>query len=292
MEPNFDLTPTMPDNASLFEGDPFFGRFQLRHAPQPLELTPSIRKNYTFPTFYRDVTCAIGIFHCDYERAVRIMPDSRVRPVRMTRGRSLVIFSCYEYKQVLGVAPYNEIAMTIPVLAGGGLDLPVLPAIATQRFKHAGYYVFHMPVTSKENEIRGRTIWGLPKVTQAIRVRMDGRDCVTTAHEADGSSYFELRVPTTGRPREFDVNGNLYSSLGGKIVQSTTSFQSTFALIQYPSLLWRKRLQPDRRYLTIGDGPSAAVLRDLDLEEHPFQFRYSPSMRSAFDLPNPGFELR
>jgi hypothetical protein len=48
---------------------------------------------------------------------------------------------------------------------------------------------------------------------------------------------------------------------------------------------------PDREYLTIGDGPSAAPLRALRIEPHPFQFRYTPSMNAAFDLPIDGFEI-
>ena len=41
-------------------------------------------------------------------------------------------------------------------------------------FKKFGFYVFGMPVTSKENQIRGSRIWGLPKVTQEIDIHEDG----------------------------------------------------------------------------------------------------------------------
>ena len=101
--------------------------------------------------------------------AAAMMLHPAVKPVRMTRGRSLVAFSCYEYRNVLGVAPYNEIAMTIPVLVDPGISVPVLPMI-WDGFENFGYHVFSMPVTSLENQLRGLRIWGLPKVVQRIDI--------------------------------------------------------------------------------------------------------------------------
>ena len=61
MKPNFEVDGELLDNRALFQ-DPFFSRFELRTAGHPLQLTEAIAKDYLFPTFYGDVTCAIGIF--------------------------------------------------------------------------------------------------------------------------------------------------------------------------------------------------------------------------------------
>jgi hypothetical protein len=286
MKPTMEFGPELLENSALFK-DPFFERFSLRHAPEPLKLDARISKNYFFPTFYTDVSCAIGIFHCDYERASAILPDPRLRPVRMTRGRSLVIFSCYEYRNVMNVPPYNEIAMLIPIMAGAGANPPVLPMILGKAFSHFGYHVFSMPVTSRENEIRGRKIWGLPKVTQEIDIRVDNGDAVTVAKDENGKPYFELRVPIEGGKRKsFDESGKLYSRLDDRLLRSQTNFRGDFNLIQYPGLLFKKRARPERPYLTLHDVPAAKTLRELDIEEHPFQLRYTRSMNCAFDLPD------
>ena len=73
MKPTHQYGPDVLDNASVFE-DLFFDRFQLRHAPAPIALDGAISKNYSFPTFYGDVTSAIGIFHCSYGKAEMITP--------------------------------------------------------------------------------------------------------------------------------------------------------------------------------------------------------------------------
>ena len=289
MKPNLHYDATLLDNRDKFQ-DPFFKRFELRPASAPLSLDGGVQKTYSFPTFYADVTCAIGIFHCDYERARALMLHPRMRPIRMTRGRSLVLLSCYEYKNVMNVPPYNEIAMTIPVQVDPGIDVPVLPMVMGG-FSKFGFYVFGMPVTSKENQLRGNRIWGLPKVTEEIDVAMKDGDCVTTARDAAGTPYFELRVPATGKRTRFDVRANLYSALDGKLLQSETSFQGTFAVNKHMKLLVQKGARPERPYLTVGEGSFGRTLKELLIEEQPFQTRFATGVNSAFGLPNPNYRI-
>ncbi|MBI9091609.1 MAG: acetoacetate decarboxylase family protein [Desulfobacterium sp.] len=292
MKANYEIDDSLLDNQSTFN-DSFFNRFHLRHAPVPLTLTPDISKNYLFPTFYNQVTCAIGIFMCSYDSAYAMVSQSlgpKVKPVKMTKQRSLVAFSCYEYKSVMNVAPYNEIAMTLPVMVDPGVNPPLLPMVMDKHFKKFGYYVFGMPVTSKENQIRGNTIWGLPKVTQDIDITQEDGDCVTIAREETGEPYFKLRVPTKGKPVDFDVTSNLYSRLGNEMLQSETNFKASFQVNKYMGQLFKKNTTPDRNYLVLGDTPSARILKDLDIDAHPFQFRFAKQMTSCFDLPNPDFK--
>ena len=282
MKPTFEIPAALLDNATTFT-DPFFQRFQ--QAPKAIALTDSVTKTYAFPTFYGDVTCAMAIFLCDYAAAQAVLPHPAMKPVRMTRGRSLVVLSCYNYKNVMGIPAYNEIAMTIPVLAGPGRDWPVLPMLAGGLFPQVGYYVFGMPVTSKENQLRGNNIWGLPKVTHEIDMATDGGDCVTIAKEPDATPYFTLRVPMTGAATDFDTNGWIYSKLGDRYLRSQTNFKGTFNVTKHMGALLHKGAAPDRPYLQIGDSPSAAILRQLQIEAQPFQFRYAQTLNSTFGLP-------
>ena len=237
MEPTWEFDEAILENADQFQND-FFKRFKLRHAPEPLQLNDKISKNYLFPTFYGDVTCAMAIFLCPYENAKRMMLHPKIEPVRMPKGRAIVAFSCYEYKNVLGVPPYNEIAMTIPVLVNPTVNIPVLPMLAGGLFSGFGYYVFSMPVTSLENQIRGVKIWGLPKVVQRIDIEEKNGDCRTVGYEESGEAYFELVVPTQGTPQKFDVSSNLYSRRGDAFLQSQTNFKAEFNVIKYGKLLF------------------------------------------------------
>ncbi|HSN53330.1 MAG TPA: acetoacetate decarboxylase family protein [Candidatus Sulfomarinibacteraceae bacterium] len=282
MQPNTRLTPELVDNADRFT-DPFFQRFRLRPAPAPLHLTDDIAKTYSFPTFYADVTCAVGIFLCDRERARALLPHPSMEPVKMPGGRAVVLFSCYEYKRVMNLAPYNEIAMTIPIMVGSGWAPPVLPLVMDLKGK--GYHVFSMPVTSLENQIRGTRIWGLPKVVETITIDTEGDACTTRAADEHGDVYFELTVPKSGKSKHFDETGILYSLRDGELLRSRTCFEGNFTVSTRADLLWKAPPAPASPALRLGDSPRADVLRSLKIEPTAFQFRYSPSINSCFDLP-------
>jgi hypothetical protein len=289
MKPSFEFDDKLLNNGDKFQHD-FFKRFKLRPAAAPLQLNETISKNYLFPTLYGDVTCAQAIFMCDYAKAESIMLHPKIKPVQMPLGRAIVALSCYEYKNVLGVPPYNEIAMTIPVMVDPKINIPVLPMVMSKMFKEFGYYVFSMPVTSLENRIRGHKIWGLPKEVQEIDLFEDDGDCVTIAKEESGEPYIEVRVPMKGKKERFDETANLYTRLGNDLLQSETNFKADFHVTKYMNLLFKKGVTPARPYLKIGDTPCGRMLKDLEIEEHPFQLRFAKHVNSCFDLPNPDFK--
>ncbi|WP_164931604.1 acetoacetate decarboxylase family protein [Longirhabdus pacifica] len=289
MKPLLQFDETLLDNKDQFKDD-FFKRKSLRHADKPLELNDHVAKDYLFPTLYSDVTCAIGIFMCNYDKAVQLMPHPLMKPVKMPQKRSLVVFSCYIYKNVLGIPSYNEIAMTIPVLINPSFSPPVLPMIAEKMFPNFGYHVFSMPVTSLENQIRGNKIWGLPKVTQQIDMKKQGDYFVTTAMEESGETYFELSIPMEGKETHFDVSSNLYSVLDGELLQSETNFKADFNMNKYMKKLWNKNNKPNHEFLKLSDTPSGKLLQQLEMEQHPFQTRFAEGMNSSFDLSNPNYK--
>ena len=208
MKANTTISPELLDNQDQFT-DNYFKQFPLRHNSKPLALTEDITKNYLFPTFYGDVSCSLAVFLCDYQAALAILPDSTMKPVKMPGGKALLTISCYEYKKVLGVAPYNEIAITIPIQVSPTIDVPILPMLAEKLFSRFGYHVIHMPVTSLENQIRGHKIWGLPKVVNDISISIDSYKSTTVVKNEQGNEYLSLTIPTQGKLSHFDVSSNL-----------------------------------------------------------------------------------
>ncbi|MCC7441853.1 MAG: acetoacetate decarboxylase family protein [Bdellovibrionales bacterium] len=284
METCTQIPREMPKNEHLFQ-DEFFNRFELRHAPNPIQLEPGIEKNYLFPTFYADAVNAIAIFLCDYEAAAALMPHPKMKPVRMPGGRALITFSAYQYRNVMNVNPYNELVWTIPVIFDGPWSLPVLPMVAGGLFPGFGFWVVGMPVTSRENQLRGNKIWGLPKVTQAIDIVERDGHLVSSAREATGETYVEFEVPLTGgKPTAFDTSMSLYSRKDGTFLQSDTTLKGSFRVTKFMDLLFKRNKPSPRQYLRLGNTPSAQVLRDLKIEPHPFQFRYTDRLNAAFDL--------
>lgn len=288
MKANYVIQPDILANEDRFD-DPFFKRFRLRYRDEPLRLSPEVERRYMFPTFYGDVACAQAIFLCNYEKAQALLPHPALKPIKMPRGRSLVVLACYIYRNVMHVGPYNEIAMTIPVMLDPLVNMPVLPML-TPWFKNFGYYVFNMPVTSKENCIRGNEIWGLPKVVNDIDIKMHNGTCETSARDEEGNEYIRLRVPMTGKPEAFDTQANIYSRLGDRLLQSDTYFKATFNVNKNMGMLFQKNKQPAEPYLTLGKGKYADQLRALEIEPLPLQTRFADHMTACFDLHKPDFK--
>lgn len=282
MKADFELVPEMPSNEGDFNSE-FFNRFTLRKNSQPLKLNDELSKDFSFPTFYNNVSCGIGIFMCNYEKALEVLPHPSMKPVRMPGGRAVVIFSCYEYKNVMNMKPYNEIAMTIPLLINPSISVPVLPLIS-KAFKNFGYHVFSMPVTSEENRIRGRKIWGIPKVTERIDIDQKDGFSTTVAFDDSDKEYFRLKIPMNGKPESFDETGQLYSVREEKLVKGQTNFKGDFQVNKHMGLLFNKGKKSDSPLLTLGDSPRAEVLKKLEIEESVFQTRWCPSMEACFDL--------
>ncbi|MBI1288887.1 MAG: hypothetical protein GC178_15070 [Flavobacteriales bacterium] len=272
----------MPDNAGEFTSS-FYKRFALRKNTEPLQLSEQVSKDFSFPTFYKDVTCGIGIFMCNYQEAQKVLPHASMKPVRMPGNRAVVIFSCYEYRTVMNMKPYNEIAMTIPLLINPSISVPVLPLVS-KAFKNFGYHVFSMPVTLEENRIRGQKLWGIPKVTERIDIEQKDGFSTTVAFDEHDKEYFRLKIPMEGKPESFDETGFLYSVREGELVKAQTNFKGDFNVNKHMGLLLSKGTRSNDPLLTLGDSPRAEILKRLEIEESVFQTRWCANMEACFDL--------
>jgi hypothetical protein len=284
MLPSFDIPCDLLDNSADFH-DPFFAGLSLREAPSPL-IANGKAKAYLFPTLYANVRCAVGIFHCSRTAARDYIGDRlgrAVEPPLMLGGRTIVAISCYEYRSVRGVRPYNEIAVAIPMRLGTKAGLPVLGAFA--QAADSGYFIAAMPVTSEENRLRGEHFWNLPKRTRRIEIEEEGPDCFFHSYAADGSTLdMSLRVPMEGKAKRFDVSSALFTRKGGELLRSPTAFSGNFAVSLNAATLFAPRYSPDP-CLVLGAGEASDALRALQVETVPLQTRYSRSMNSLFDLP-------
>ena len=266
--------------------DPFYQRFQLKK--RKVRLTDAIEKDYDFPTLYGDVTCAQAIFLCSLSAAQSLMPHPAVRPVRALKNHAVMAVSCYEYKNVLGIPPYNEIAFTIAVDVEKDKSPVLLPLM---RNSYSGYFVFSMPVTSRENCLRGNNIWGLPKVTQEIGIDVSGGEAVVTAYE-NGAEYFRLRVPKKGNKTPMDETTYLFPKINGVVHRAETNFRGDFLIAKNLGVLLNPGKVPADPFLVIGGTPCGQALKNLQIAPMPLQLRYVEHMTACFDYYDESYELK
>jgi hypothetical protein len=283
-----DIEPGLVDNQADFQS-PFFKQFILQHAPQPLQLTDSISKDYLFPALYGKSVAAIAMFECSYEQAAKLLPnplpDPRMKPVDMLHGKSLIVITSFRYNEILGMTAYNEVGILIPVVVGP--DVPILPIIKNQDYPGLGYVVISMPVTALENQIRGVKIWNLPKVVQEIDHFTDGDDYVTDISDSSGKPYVEMRVPMTGKlEKDMTSRSMILSSIDQKLVEFASTSSGDFVETEFPFVKTRPSSQPP--YLKIiGNSSFATTLRNLQIADKPMEIRFGADVSAALDLPGP-----
>jgi hypothetical protein len=249
-------------------------------------------KDYLFPTFHADVTCAMSVFMCNYDAAATLVVENlhpRAKPVPMTKNRAIIAFSCYEYKKVNGMNAYNEIAMAIPIAVNAKKGRKILPLVNPKPADHFVYYICGMPVTSEENMIRGHEIWGLPKTTERIDITQESGVCTGKAFDPEESEpYLTLQCPMKGKAKAFDVSYYIYSKFNGEVCQSQMNFAQTFNVNTRLALLLKmgKQITEKSAAIKLGTSSSADFLKELKIESIPFQTRYAEHMRGCIDLPN------
>ena len=69
------------------------------------------------------------------------------------------------------------------------------------------------------------------------------------------------------------------------LLKSQTNFKGNFHVNTNINLLWNKNKKSQEAWLRLGNSKRAKVLRQLMIEETPFQFRFCENMKSSFDLP-------
>ena len=287
MQINHQLNEILVGNQKLFN-ESFFQRFSQRK--YWVKLSDEVYKNYSFPTFYKDIRFSTIAFLCSYRKAQELMPHSKIKPVRMPGGKTLLVFSCYEYNTVNEIEPYNEVGFLIPVMANSVVNLPVIPLLLGNYFKRFGYHVICMPVTSLESKIRGDEIWGLPKQVNEINYEATDSVFSCSIKEETGEDVVKLRIPMNGYPVHLDETTYLYTQKNHKILKSQTWFEGDFMMNKYTNQLL-KPTKPDKEFITIGDSKTGKLLKSLEIESHPFQTRYSHNLTSAFDLPAMDYQI-
>jgi hypothetical protein len=282
MEACFDIPDSLVDNGAEF-ASPLFADRALRPAKDPLVVDGKAR-GYLFPTLYADVRCAVAILHCRRDAVRALVQESLgpgAEPPRLLGGRTVIAISCYEYRRVRGVRPYNEIAVAVPVNLAGKPGLPVLGAFAAG--PDSGYWIAAMPVTSEENRRRGHHFWNLPKTTRGIDIAEADGNCRFTSRDEDGGPDISLEVPMRGKTRRLSVRSFLAVRKDGTVQRCPTAFEGNFEIgLDAATLLGVSRRPPA---LTLGRGAVSDLLRSLGTETTPLQTRYAASMDSYFDLP-------
>lgn len=267
------------DNAALFE-NAFFKQWPL--TVKSITLASGVAKEYLFPTLYNRVVTSAAVFTCSYEDVAKLIEDPGLEPIKITPDQALLSITSYRYNDVRGVAPYNEVAISVLVKDRKTPTNFITTLSSLARMQNVTAYVLSMPVTTFENQIRGRSIWGLPKDVRPIGLRQVGQDFVTSVTNDDGKILYELSVPMTGETKSKHQKFSLRSVLSGQALESSVESKGTYAASSSV-----KGFLPDsgKTSLIIGDAPEAQWLKELKINPTPLHTEFSYGTMNMLSLP-------
>lgn len=131
----------------------------------------------SLPLKYKKWKWMMATYTVPVNQIEKMLPE-KLKPVLFSPSKALISFGVLEYPDVVGLKPYDEWLISIPVEYDPSMRIPFLPIAYNPLFPHAVYkkggsYIYHLPVTTAESHQAGTEIWGFPKVHRQIKCHED-----------------------------------------------------------------------------------------------------------------------
>ena len=221
-------------------------------------------KKYRFPLRFYDYTGIVGVFPADATKVKELLPSEKLIPYQPEANVALVALAGYEYKNVDGLAPYNEFAITILTTYKKN------PEDAGE----LGYYVLHLPVTTEEARVLGIEMWGFPKFLADI-IFTHNEESVVCNVQADGKDIISMEAKQIAtEPTVLDIYD--YTIKNGEIAKTLVSFRGEYGT----------STSPQGASCVLGNHPISEQLRKIGIGEKSIQYRYSQELNVLVYLPS------
>lgn len=230
---------------------------------------------FELPQRYFDWTMMMAHFPASAARVRELLPSRELQPVQIVPGIALVTLAAFEYHRAATLAPYNEVAMMVPVRCQARSNPPFLPLVFPHWFKDLGFYVFKLPVTTQEACDIGIEIWGFPKFVAEIEFESEGevRRC-HLRYEGKHVLTLQQKIPVFAVEQAMDF-----------LAYPVKERELLKTLVQTKARYVERRL-PFGASCMLGDHPIADELRGLSMWRHAFGRLYGMKAESLLNGPS------
>lgn len=224
------------------------------------------------PMLLKETVCIGAFFTVPSDKICKFLPSSKLKPVVVARGRTIYAVAAYEYLDT-SIGPYNEVAMGMACIHSHRLNIPFLPAIFDQAFS-VGFYLCHLPVTTKIALDSGVEIWGFPKFLATVRFE-ESPSTRTCLLEADKRNILSLQVKKAERSKSETKDFTSFSVKGKTLLETA---------VHTLRLIWNSR-RAESTSLELGDHPIGEELLELKKDWKLLRTFHAPVMRSVVESP-------
>jgi len=179
----------------------------------------TVRKGgYTFPLptfYYKSLAFGISAF-ADRVALRRILPSPRLDPLRLPRGRTMVILVAFEHLDT-DIGSFNEFIVAAPVARPGIKGFSGLPF--GRRHMSPSLYIVHRAVDDDRAAVLYREVFGFPATRATVNIEHLAGKIRCHVSIADEIAAL-MEVPEKEGARAMDVRADCYSVRGDRLLRS------------------------------------------------------------------------
>jgi len=220
------------------------------------------------PCFYYDNTSMTAIYTASSAMVRRLLPRSDMHPVEVFKGRSLVAFTAFEYRDS-DIDPYNEFSISFPITFRKRA-IPSLTVLSMMARRYFTAYVWQLPVTTERARVGGVEMYGYPKFLADIVFSHEGNMLVCTLSE-EGRNILTLKGKKIRTYREKVNRFKTYSIKEGVPLAAN---------IYMNPREFGKSISPSSARLSLGGHEISQKLREIELSDKPLFYQYMPLMEA------------
>lgn len=224
------------------------------------------------PALYTDVTSMWAAFPASARKVREILPSDKLKPIMIGRDKTIYGITAFEYiASTLG--PYNEVGTAVFCRYKPPVNLPFLPALFFRAFK-VGFWVHHLPVTTKIACDAGVDIWGYPKFYKNVEIKFEETELVRRCILYQDKKHiltFEIKKGRATKPDRWDWY--TYTVKDGALLKTTVNSKG---------MLYSSK-KADAATLTLGDHEMAREIEALGIEPKCLRMFYYPEMQTILN---------
>ncbi len=221
------------------------------------------------PMVYEGASTIMHLMPIRIEDARKFIPDTRVKPVALFPGVTLLAINIFDY-QKCATGPYNEFTFSVPVRFNPTLNLPTLPLLFDQSFSNFGFYVIKLGASDAPSRGHIVDIWGYPTYENDLDIELEVTDThVLGAIREGGVSILEIKE---------DLPQNMKCKFTQKHFNTYFAYRDTLRHVELNTLLFEKMWFGNKNFsIKIGEHKISQILKDLGVGNKKLATIFYPS---------------
>ena len=212
-------------------------------------------------------------FTVDYAQTAALLPGEEIKPVKLPRGRALMIITVIDYKKT-DIGSYIEYSIAFACYhkrAGARF----MGTFLAERTSAVGQYVWDLPVSTEISVKGGKGIWGMPKHRANLDFDVTSEQ-MSSQYDLDGELCMRITVP---RPTRLkiplrDFGATNYCQFRGMLMKSSVYFSDTAEVSA-------GRIR--KAECMLGPHPRMDPLRTLQISDHAIFVACMPDSHGVLD---------